>query len=95
MLAWGGFVLCIYFLTMCVLVVLRGQWVERERLLFPLAVLPLEMTDTGDGRVGSPLFRNPLMWVGALVPTAVGPTTIVPPRTAFAESPSIVPDRPP
>jgi len=56
---------------MCVLVVLRGQWVERERLLFPLAVLPLEMTDTGDGRVASPLMRNPLMWIGALVPTVI------------------------
>ena len=42
--AWGLFVTTLYCVTLCLLVILRKQWVERERLLFPLATLPLEMS---------------------------------------------------
>ena len=43
MLAWGFFILSVYFVTLCMLVILRKQWMEHERLLFPLSVLPLEL----------------------------------------------------
>ena len=39
LMAWSLFVVNMYFTTLCVLVVLRKQWVERERLNFPLATL--------------------------------------------------------
>ena len=43
MLAWGFFILSVYLVTLCMLVILRKQWMEHERLLFPLSVLPLEL----------------------------------------------------
>ena len=69
LLVWGMFITSVYFVTLCLLVILRRQWVERERLLFPLAVLPLEMSGDGDGRRLPAFFRNKVMWVGFLVPT--------------------------
>ncbi|NKB68431.1 MAG: hypothetical protein GKR89_15315 [Candidatus Latescibacteria bacterium] len=71
LLAWSGFVLTLYFTTLCLLVILRRQWVERERLLFPLSTLPLEMSQS-DGGYLAPFFRNPLTWVGFAIPALVG-----------------------
>ena len=43
----------------------RHQWVENERLAFPLVQLPMEMAETGGaGKVLGPFFRSPLMWSG-------------------------------
>ena len=39
--AWFFFIVSIYFSTLCVSP-LRKQWMENERLLFPLATLPLQ-----------------------------------------------------
>ena len=71
LLAWSGFVLSLYFVTLCLLVILRRQWVERERLLFPLSTLPLEMSE-GDGGYLAPFFRNPLTWIGFAIPALIG-----------------------
>lgn len=71
LVAWGGFILCIYFVTVCVLVILRKQWLEREKLLFPLAILPMEMSGEEDGRAVPAFFRNRLMWVGFLIPLVI------------------------
>ena len=68
LLVWGLFMSTVYFVTLCLLVILRKQWIERERLLFPLAILPLEMADQRQDRYLPALFRNPLMWVGFLIP---------------------------
>ncbi len=69
--AWSLFIVTLYFVTLCVLVVVRRQWVERERLLFPLATLPLEMTLPSPGHRLPAFFRHPLTWVGFAVPTLV------------------------
>lgn len=50
------------FIALCAL--LRKQWVERERLTFPLAVLPLEIAAE---RAGSPLYRNRFFWAGVFI----------------------------
>ena len=68
MLAWGFFILSVYFVTLCMLVILRKQWMEHERLLFPLSVLPLELAQGEQGRLLPPLLRNYLTWVGFLLP---------------------------
>jgi hypothetical protein len=71
LLFWGLFVLTIYFVTLCLLVVLRKQWVERERLLFPLAILPLEMSEKEEGKKLPAFFRNHLTWIGFAIPTFI------------------------
>lgn len=71
LLAWSLFSSTVYFVTLCLLVMLRRQWAERERLLFPLAILPLEMSAQEAGSYLPAFLRNPLMWIGFLIPTAI------------------------
>jgi hypothetical protein len=45
------------------------QWSERERLIFPIVYLPLEMTrEPEPGRRLNAFFADKLMWVGAAIP---------------------------
>lgn len=58
-LAWSGFIVLLLWVMLCVNSVLRRQWTEHERLTYPLAQIPLEITNP----VGS-LFRSKLFWGG-------------------------------
>lgn len=68
LMTWFFFIVSIYFSTLCILVTLRKQWMENERLLFPLATLPLEMSQQEEGKLLPPLFRNYLTWAGFALP---------------------------
>ena len=68
LLLWSSLVLAIYFAMICAAVILRRQWMEREKLLYPLAHLPLEMVRESDEQLLPPLFKNPVMWVGFALP---------------------------
>ena len=70
LMAWSLFAVNMYFTTLCVLVVLRKQWVERERLNFPLATLPIEMSARDKDQALAPFYRNYLTWIGFAIPRA-------------------------
>ena len=59
---WSLFIFGLCWTTLCLSCLVRRQWVEEERLNFPLVYLPLEMAQAGAGR--TPFFRNRLMWAG-------------------------------
>jgi len=71
MLLWGLFVMNIYFVTLCILVILRKQWMEHERLIFPLSILPLELSAREEGKSLPPLLRNYLTWIGFSIPLLI------------------------
>lgn len=60
-LIWTGFFLLFWWTLYCMMALFYRAWAEEERLSFPLAALPLEMTGEGGARS---FFRNPLMWTG-------------------------------
>ena len=60
---WGGFMLALSAASLCVVSILRRQWVDRERLTFPTVALPLAVVDPA-----APLLRNRLFWLGAAGP---------------------------
>lgn len=61
---WTIFALAIFGLMFCLTAIIRRQWIEKERLAFPLVDLQLEMIHTEpDGR--HPLFHNRLFWIAA------------------------------
>lgn len=63
--AWTAFTIVTYVLMLCLVTAFRRQWILRERLLFPLAAVPLEViTAPPRGRLLNDFFRNWLMWVG-------------------------------
>ena len=63
---WTGFIIALLLVLMCVSVLLRKQWMDHERLTFPIVQLPLEMT-----RPGLALFRSRLLWLGFGIAAAV------------------------
>ncbi|MBT4502998.1 MAG: hypothetical protein HOC74_35015 [Gemmatimonadetes bacterium] len=70
---WGVLAIALYVVMISSMVILRKQWVERERLIFPIVQVPLEMIQEGaDGGKRVPLFfRNPVMWAGFALPVIV------------------------
>jgi len=67
-LNWGLLSLLVLFAFLCLTAILRRQWVDSEKLSFPLAQLPLEIAGDQDRPA---FFRNRVMWLGALLPVAV------------------------
>ncbi len=57
-LVWSGFIFVLYGSLLGIGLILRKQWMEHEKLSFPLTHLPLQMTTNRN------FFRNRLMWIG-------------------------------
>ena len=74
LLWWVIFILAVYWSSACLMVIVRRQWMEREKLLYPLVQVPLEMIRDEPGRPSllKPFFRNPVMWIGFAVPFLLG-----------------------
>ena len=66
-LNWGALVALVMFAFLCLTAILRRQWVDNERLSFPLTQLPIAIMEQGE----KSLLRNRLTWLGALLPLAV------------------------
>jgi hypothetical protein len=68
LLWWGSFLVALALVSVAIVAILRKQWVERERLPFPLAEGPLAMTEEGRGSGDYVLFHNRLFWIGVAIP---------------------------
>jgi hypothetical protein len=62
--AWGIAFALVVALSLGLCALFRRQWVQREKLAFPLAQLPLQIVAEAEGR--QPLLRNKLFWAGCL-----------------------------
>ncbi|MFQ6099525.1 MAG: DUF6785 family protein, partial [Armatimonadota bacterium] len=60
---WSLFFLGVFVTMLCIMVIFRRQWIEKEHLTFPVAHMALDMTRSEGGRV-APFFKNSLMWTG-------------------------------
>lgn len=69
-LVWGAFWLLIVGAFLCLAVILRRQWIDNEKLSFPLAQLPLDIIGDRAGASGASFWRNPLTWLGIALPVA-------------------------
>jgi hypothetical protein len=63
---WGSFIIVLAGMFLCMNVLLRKQWTEREKLSYPLVQLPLDMTVEG-----APLFKDSLLWYGFFIVAAI------------------------
>jgi len=65
---WSVFLVLMSVAVVCLCAILRRQWVEVERLMFPLARVPLEFTEGGaKGGLLPALFTDRAFLVGLLV----------------------------
>ena len=73
LVTWGVYIGLFYLATLFLCGILRKQWVDSERLLFPVARVPLEFTDgCGDGQLLPSLIRSTPFLVGAAVAFVFG-----------------------
>ena len=56
---WTLFIVAVHLVMLCMCLIFRKQWVESERLSYPIIQLPYELT-TPKGR----FFRSSWMWLG-------------------------------
>ena len=62
---WTVFVVSLYLVSFAVVSLLRRRWVEEEKLVYPLAIVPLRLVEAGGGeRRGAVFLRSRLMWAG-------------------------------
>jgi hypothetical protein len=70
---WTPFVCALFLLMISSMAIMRKQWIEHERLIYPLMQVPLAMTAEGKkGERLSPFFKNPVMWAGFALPAIWG-----------------------
>ena len=70
---WTPFICALFLMMISFMAILRKQWIEHERLIYPLMQVPLAMTEEGeDEQKLSPFFKNPVMWAGFAIPALWG-----------------------
>lgn len=67
--AWLPAVLAMFVAYFCLASILRRQWVDNEKLAFPLTILPVEMA--AHSQWSGSLFGNRLAWIGFGIPFVV------------------------
>lgn len=65
---WLALLLGVYLCSLCLVVILRRQWMERERLVFPVAEVPRLLLEDEPGFTLPPVLRTGAFWVGVAVP---------------------------
>ena len=68
LLAWGTLVLLVIFAFLCLAAILRRQWVDNEKLAFPLSQPPLELVRE---EAGQSILKNKLLWGGTALAASV------------------------
>jgi hypothetical protein len=65
-LSWSGFIIVLWTILMLMSVLLRKQWMENEKLSYPVVQLPLALTSNPKG-----FFKSRLMWIGFGISAAI------------------------
>lgn len=72
LLAWSSFAIAMAAAMFCLASLLSRDWIERQRLAFPLAEIPLAITgDDQTPTMSRSILRNRLAWIGFAVPALV------------------------
>lgn len=58
---WSAFICTLLLMMLCINILVKKRWTQREKLVYPIIQLPLAITK-GGGSVS--LFRNSVLWVG-------------------------------
>jgi len=84
---WTAFMVAVWTVMLCLMVLVRRQWVEHERLAFPLTHPPLELLRGNDTRLVPHVFTTARFWVPFAVVFFI--ISIRPIRFRFPEFPDI------
>jgi hypothetical protein len=68
---WLSLILALYLVCFCLVVILRRQWVEHERLVFPLTEVPRLLIEPSPAHPLPATFRARTFWLGSALPLAI------------------------
>jgi len=68
LVGWSGVILSVLLVFLCLSALLRRQWADNEKLVFPLVHLPLHILRE---ETAGPFFRHRLTWFGFALPAFV------------------------
>lgn len=68
LLAWFPIIIALYLAMTFIMVILRKQWVEKEKLNYPLTKAPLSLINADENKI----FHNNLFWLGFAIPFIIG-----------------------
>jgi len=72
MTAWFSFILLLFASNFALVSLFYHQWADRERLIFPLVQLPIELAQPAPrGRLVNGFLTNRLTWIGILIPAVI------------------------
>ena len=72
LLRWLLFYASFYLALLSAMTILRRQWVDNERLVYPIAQVPMAMIqEEGNRQRVKPFFKSGVMWFGFLIPFAI------------------------
>lgn len=72
LLIWFSFFIALYVVMISMMVIVRKQWMENERLIYPIMQLPMDMLrGEGQGSLVNPFFKNKIMWLGFAIPCLI------------------------
>ena len=65
-LSWSCVVFLLMLVFLCLTSIIRRQWVEHERLAYPIIQVPVEITNQSGA-----IFRNRLLWLGFAIAAGI------------------------
>ena len=72
LLGWLILFVALWTAVLCLMVILRRQWMDRERLTYPVMQVPLSMAEVDPDRAIPAFFRQPATWIGFAFPFLMG-----------------------
>ena len=64
LLIWTAFFVVLFWTMLCIIVMFRRRWTEKERLIYPMVEFAMEIARDDKKSLVAPFFRNPIMWSG-------------------------------
>jgi len=86
---WTALMVTVYFVMICFMVMVRRQWVEHERLTFPLTHPPLEILKDNDRTILPPVFKTLKFWVPFVIVFFIVSNNAIRYGTRFPQFPEI------
>ena len=65
-LSWSIVIFLLMLIFLCLTSIIRRQWVEHEKLAYPIIQIPLEITAQSGA-----IFRNRLLWIGFAIAAGI------------------------
>ena len=74
MAGWLSFCMALSMAMVCMAVILRRQWMDNERLVYPLMTAPIKLVEqdrppqSANPRALGPIWRSRIFWIGFMIP---------------------------